>query len=96
MKTINDIIHIDSLASTSSGIHRRQTTRGSSDLRFNMKRYLSGEAGKILTTTDARGIELEGIGRKPGQEPEAGNTTLSTSLDISIYRSIVQQACNRK
>lgn len=53
---------------------------------------MSGEAGKILTTTDARGIELDGIGESR-EEPEAGNT-LRTSLDISI-QEYVQQAAKK-
>lgn len=53
---------------------------------------LSGESGKILTTTDARGIELDGIGESRA-EPKAGNN-LRISLDISI-QEYVQQAAKK-
>lgn len=61
-------------------------------LEVQYEEILSGEAGKILTTTDARGIELDGIGESR-EEPEAGNT-LRTSLDISI-QEYVQQAAKK-
>ena len=44
---------------------------------------LKGEPGKILTVTDARGVEMDGTGEQRRKEPVAGNT-LRTSLDISI------------
>ena len=61
-------------------------------LEVQYEEILSGRAGKILTTTDARGIELDGIGESR-EEPEAGNT-LRTSLDISI-QEYVQQAAKK-
>lgn len=51
---------------------------------------LSGDSGKILTTTDARGIELDGIGENR-KEPKTGST-LRTSLDISIQEYVQQAA----
>ena len=63
----------------SPGIYRRQTIRGSLAWKWNMKNILSGEAGKILTTTDARGIELDGIGENR-EEPQQGYN-LRISLD---------------
>ena len=51
-------------------------------LEVEYENILNGEAGKILTMTDARGIELEGIGESR-EEPKTGNN-LRISLDISI------------
>lgn len=50
---------------------------------------LSGIPGKILTTTDARGVEIDEIGESR-MEPEKGDD-LRLSLDISI-QEFVQQA----
>ena len=50
---------------------------------------LSGTPGKILTTTDARGVEIDEIGESR-MEPEKGDD-LRLSLDISI-QEFVQQA----
>lgn len=61
-------------------------------LEVQYEKILSGKEGKILTTTDARGMELDGIGESR-EEPEAGNT-LRTSLDISI-QEYVQQAAKK-
>ncbi len=52
--------------------------------------YLEGENGTILTTTDATGVELEGIAEER-IEPIAGNT-LQISLDYNIQSYIQQQA----
>ena len=51
---------------------------------------LQGTAGKILTTTDARGIELDGIG-EDREEPEAG-FDLRISLDSDIQKYVQQAA----
>ena len=61
-------------------------------LEVEYENILSGESGKILTTTDARGIELDGIGESRA-EPKAGNN-LRISLDISI-QEYVQQAAKK-
>ena len=53
---------------------------------------LKGTNGKILTVTDARGIELEG-GAEDRIEPVAGNT-LKTSLDYNI-QSYCEQAAEK-
>lgn len=50
---------------------------------------LKGKPGKILTTTDARGVEIDGLGERRS-EPEAGQN-LQISLDASI-QAFVQQA----
>ena len=57
---------------------------------------LKGTNGKILTVTDARGIELEGVA-EDRIEPVAGNT-LKTSLDYNIqsYVSRRPKRCWRK
>ncbi|MEG0590697.1 MAG: penicillin-binding transpeptidase domain-containing protein, partial [Lachnospiraceae bacterium] len=52
--------------------------------------YLRGSNGKILTTTDARGIELEKIA-EDRVEPVAGNT-LQISLDYNIQKYAQQAA----
>ena len=50
---------------------------------------LRGKPGKILTITDARGVELDGLGERRS-EPEAGQN-LQISLDASI-QAFAQQA----
>ena len=53
---------------------------------------LRGEPGKILTTTDARGIELDGVGENR-EEPQQGyNLRISLDADIQKY---VQQAAQK-
>ncbi len=52
--------------------------------------YLKGKNGKILTTTDARGVELEGVA-EDRVEPVAGNT-LQLSLDYNIQMYAQQMA----
>ena len=54
--------------------------------------YLKGENGKILSTTDARGVELEGIA-EDRIEPSAGNT-LQISIDYNIQKYAQQMAQN--
>ena len=51
---------------------------------------LKGEPGKILTVTDARGVEIDGTGERR-KEPVAGNT-LRTSLDVNIQKYAQQAA----
>ena len=51
---------------------------------------LKGKHGKILTTTDARGIELDGIGENR-EEPQKGYT-LRISLDADIQKYVQQAA----
>ena len=52
--------------------------------------YLKGDNGKILTTTDARGIELEGVA-EDRVEPVAGKT-LQISMDYNIQMYAQQMA----
>ena len=52
--------------------------------------YLKGKDGKILTTTDARGVELEGVA-EDRVEPVAGDT-LQLSLDYNIQMYAQQMA----
>ena len=52
--------------------------------------YLKGENGMILSTTDARGVELEGIAEDRA-EPTAGNT-LRISIDYNIQKYAQQMA----
>lgn len=51
---------------------------------------LKGKPGKILTTTDARGIALDGIGENR-EEPQKGYT-LRISLDADIQKYVQQAA----
>lgn len=51
---------------------------------------LKGEPGKILTTTDARGIELDGVGESR-EEPQQGYN-LRISLDADIQKYVQQTA----
>ena len=59
-------------------------------LEVKYEKYLKGINGKILTTTDARGIELDGVA-EDRLEPEAGNT-LRISLDYTMQRYAIQMA----
>lgn len=59
-------------------------------LEVKYEEYLKGKNGTILTTTDARGIELEGVA-EDRVEPVAGNT-LQISLDYNIQMYAQQMA----
>ncbi len=54
------------------------------------EKYLTGEKGQILTLTDARGIELDGMGERR-KEPIAGKD-LYISLDVNIQKYATQLA----
>ena len=59
-------------------------------LEVKYEKYLKGINGKILTTTDARGIELDGVA-EDRLEPEAGNTS-RISLDYTMQKYALQMA----
>lgn len=59
-------------------------------LEVKYEKYLKGINGKILTTTDARGIELDGVA-EDRLEPESGNT-LRISLDYTMQKYALQMA----
>lgn len=59
-------------------------------LEVKYEEYLKGINGMILTTTDARGVELEGVA-EDRLEPVAGNT-LQISLDYNIQTYAQQMA----
>ena len=59
-------------------------------LEVKYEEYLTGQKGQILTLTDAKGIELEGMGDKRN-EPIAGND-LYISLDVNIQKYATQLA----
>ena len=59
-------------------------------LEVKYEKYLKGINGKILTTPDARGIELDGVA-EDRLEPEAGNT-LRISLDYTMQKYALQMA----
>lgn len=54
------------------------------------EKYLTGKKGQILTLTDARGIELDGMGERR-KEPVAGKD-LYISLDVNIQKYATQLA----
>ena len=78
----------DSLASKVLGFTGGDN-QGIIGLEVEYDEILKGIPGKILTTTDARGVEINGFGERRA-EPVKGNT-LRLSLDISI-QEFVQQA----
>lgn len=59
-------------------------------LEVKYEEYLKGKNGRILSTTDARGIELDGIA-EDRIEPVSGNT-LKISLDYNIQKYAQQMA----
>lgn len=59
-------------------------------LEIKYEEVLKGEAGKILTTTDARGVELERLGESR-EDPVSGND-LQISLDASMQEYVQQAA----
>lgn len=59
-------------------------------LEVEYEKYLTGTAGKILTVTDARGVELD-YAVENRIEPVAGNT-LVTTLDVNIQKYAMQAA----
>ncbi len=59
-------------------------------LEVKYEEYLKGKNGKILTTTDARGVELDGVA-EDRIEAVAGNT-LQLSLDYNIQMYAQQMA----
>ena len=59
-------------------------------LEVRYEEILKGKSGKIFTVTDARGIELNGMGEKR-EEPKAGNN-LRISLNADIQEFVQQEA----
>ena len=59
-------------------------------LEVTYEKYLTGKKGQILTLTDAKGIELDGMGERR-KEPQAGKD-LYVSLDVNIQRYAAQLA----
>lgn len=79
----------DSLASTVIGFTGGDN-QGIVGLEVAYDEVLQGTPGKILTMTDARGVELPDAGESR-QEPVAGKT-LQTSLDVNIQTYATQAA----
>ena len=79
----------DNLASKVLGF-TGSDNQGIIGLEVKYEEYLKGQNGTILTTTDARGIELEGVAEER-LEPIAGNT-LQLSLDYNIQKYAQQAA----
>lgn len=59
-------------------------------LEVKYEEILKGRSGKILTTTDARGVEIDQIGESK-KEPEPGES-LKLSLDVDIQQYAQQAA----
>lgn len=59
-------------------------------LEVKYEAVLQGKSGKILTVTDARGVELEELGERR-EEPKAGKN-LRISLDLNIQKFCQQEA----
>lgn len=59
-------------------------------LEVSYEQYLTGIKGKILTLTDAKGIEIDGMGERR-REPVAGSD-LYVSIDINIQKYATQLA----
>lgn len=79
----------DSLASRVLGF-TGSDNQGIIGLEVRYDHYLSGTPGKILTLTDARGIEIEGSAEER-KEPVAGYD-LYTTLDVNIQQYVQQAA----
>lgn len=79
----------DSLASKVLGFTGGDN-QGIIGLEVKYDKYLQGENGKILTLTDARGVEIENAGERR-MEPVDGND-LHISLDYNIQKYVEQAA----
>lgn len=79
----------DSLASKVLGFTGADN-QGIVGLEVQYEEYLNGTTGKILTKTDAKGIELDGMAELR-EEGIPGNT-LHTSLDVNIQKYAEQAA----
>lgn len=82
---------MDSLASKVLGFTGGDN-QGIIGLEVEYEKYLCGTPGKILTLTDARGIEIENSAEER-LEPENGYD-LYTSLDVNIQKYVEQSAQN--
>lgn len=79
----------DSLASKVLGFTGGDN-QGIIGLEVKYDKYLQGKSGKILTLTDARGVEIENAGERR-QDPVDGND-LHISLDYNIQKYAEQAA----
>lgn len=79
----------DELASTVLGFTGGDN-QGIIGLEVKYEEYLKGQNGRILTTTDARGIELKGVA-EDRVEPVSGNT-LRITLDYNVQMYAQQMA----
>lgn len=77
----------DSLASKVLGF-TGSDNQGIIGLEVKYDSYLSGTPGKILTLTDARGVEIPNAA-EDREEPVAGNS-LVTSIDLNIQKYVEQ------
>lgn len=59
-------------------------------LEVKYEEYLKGKNGRILTTTDARGVELEGVAE--GRVEAVHGDTLQISMDYNIQKYVQQAA----
>lgn len=79
----------DSLASRVIGFTGADN-QGIIGLEVNYDKYLQGQDGAILTTTNARGVEIDGKAEER-REPVAGYD-LYTSLDVNLQQFAMQAA----
>ncbi len=80
---------LDSLASKALGFTGGDN-QGIIGLEVKYEEYLKGIPGQILTSTDARGIELDGVGEN--RIDPAPGYDLQTSLDVNIQMYAQQAA----
>lgn len=82
---------MDSLASKVLGFTGGDN-QGIIGLEVSYEKYLKGTPGKILTLTDARGIEIENSAEE--REEPINGYDLCTSLDINVQKYVEQAATN--
>ena len=89
MRISKGIIHNGSLASKVLGF-TGSDNQGIIGLEVEYEAVLKGTDGKILTLTDARGVEIDKLG-ETRQDPEEGKS-LILSLDANIQEYAQQAA----
>mgnify|MGYP002770954114 CR=1 FL=1 len=81
----------DSLASRVLGFTGGDN-QGIIGLEVKYEKYLKGIDGKILTLTDARGVEIENAGERRSEPIDGNNLRISLDYNIQMY---VQQAAQK-
>ena len=93
MRIINGIILTDTLASKVLGFTGGDN-QGIIGLEVKYDKYLQGKNGKILTLTDARGIEIENAGERR-QDPNRLEM-ICISVLIIIFRNMQSRQRKRQ